>query len=150
MDTENRVDQRGEIFEPALAEMNGDVCIWGPTSFRDYLEQNSLSAGKAPEYISIDSYERLPQVLRDADTMVLRLGKCLSGTGTQFSLVRVRTRLRDFFLLLARRYPLDRRADEPRQPIQRYPDLPVLVRPGRAIRCISSLRPAEHAADQQD
>ena len=49
-----------------------------------------------PEYISIDSFSRLPMTLREASAMVFRLGEA-DGTGTQFSIVRVDGRLRDFF-----------------------------------------------------
>jgi hypothetical protein len=86
------------IFEPALSRIVGkSVDVYPPTSFQDYLKEHGLPSKNTASTISIDSYEQLPSELKANDVMVLRLGSAV-GTGTQFSLVRIEGRLRDFFL----------------------------------------------------
>lgn len=75
-----------------------DIDLFGPTSFQDYLKSQGLQQKNTATQISIDSYEKLPSILKENDTMVLRLGSSPRGVGTQFLLVKVRGRLRDFFL----------------------------------------------------
>ncbi len=87
------------IFQPALTAISGKTgAVYGPMSFQDYLKEHRLPAAKTAASISIDSYERLPIELRNDDAMVLRLGSSPKGTGTQFVLVKLKNRLRDFFL----------------------------------------------------
>lgn len=88
-------------FTPALAEMRElGTRTFGPTSFLDYLDDNELDPpGRTPRHISVDSLHRLDEDLRDADTMVLRLGSAPDSTGTQFMLVRADESLDEFFLL---------------------------------------------------
>ena len=88
------------IFRPALdAISDRDLAIFGPISFQDYLRNHNLSKTKTASSISVDSYERLPSLLRDSHTMVLRLGSSPSGKGTQFVLAKVKDHLDDFFLM---------------------------------------------------
>lgn len=91
----------GDCWETALQELDGrDTAIYGPKSFNGYLRE----IGEDPrDYrtaaeISLDTYRDLPRVLRQHDTMVLRLGSSPSGRGTQFALVKVEGRLDDFFI----------------------------------------------------
>jgi hypothetical protein len=71
--------------------------IYGPISFMDYLSELGFPKFRAPDSISIDSWERLQQSLKDNNCMVLRLGKS-STIGTQFAIVKSKGRIRDFFL----------------------------------------------------
>ncbi|NLO98096.1 MAG: hypothetical protein GX091_08520 [Peptococcaceae bacterium] len=86
------------MWEMALQNMSSDLCIFGPTSFQDYVREQGLQNQNTAAQISIDSFERLPLTLKLNDTMVLRLGSSSKGIGTQFLLVKVKGRLRDFFL----------------------------------------------------
>lgn len=86
------------MWKLALESMANDIDTFGPTSFQDYLKIQGLKQPNTAALISIDSYEKLPTVLKQNDTMVLRLGSSPSGTGTQFFLVKVKDRLKDFFL----------------------------------------------------
>ena len=89
-----------DIFKPALRQLAGkSQGLFGPISFQDYLKEHGLPASGTAESISIDSYERLPNDLKDNDTMILRLGESLKGTGTQFCLVKSKGCLSDFFLI---------------------------------------------------
>jgi len=86
-----------DIFGPALAELS-EPGFWGPASFRDYVDRFKIPADKQTQkYISIDHLSTLSASLRDAQTMVLRLGES-DGVGTQFGLVRTDGLLRSFFL----------------------------------------------------
>jgi hypothetical protein len=86
------------VFASALLDLGEGDGVSIAMSFRDYARGAGLDARRAtPEYISVDSYGRLAKSLREASTMVFRLGEA-EGTGTQFSLVRVAGRLRDFFV----------------------------------------------------
>ncbi|WP_456475142.1 DUF6997 domain-containing protein [Candidatus Pyrohabitans sp.] len=88
-----------DIFKPALEVLSDkDTGIYGPFSFQDYLKENNLPPVRTAPVISIDTYELLSPELKLNDTMVLRLGSAPNGTGTQFALVKVKGRLRDFFL----------------------------------------------------
>jgi hypothetical protein len=86
------------IFAEALSGLAGADGVTPPMSFRDYAGASGMDLRRAtPEYISVDSYGRLAVPLRQASAMVFRLGEA-DGTGTQFSIVRVDGRLRDFFV----------------------------------------------------
>lgn len=58
-----------------------------PQGFQKYLSTNKLKANTAAS-ISIDSIKKLPKILRDHNTMVLRLGSRLGDNQTYFSLVK--------------------------------------------------------------
>lgn len=89
-----------EIFKPALdAISDRNLAIFGPTSFQGYLRKYNLPSTSTARSISIDSYERLPSILKKNHTMVLRLGSSLDRKGTQFALVKVKDHLDDFFLI---------------------------------------------------
>jgi hypothetical protein len=87
------------VFLPALDLIKEkDFGTYGPTPLLEYLEKYGFPKTiNAPAAISIDSYEKLHQSLKEQDTMILRLGR--NGKGTQFSLVRAIGRLNDFFLI---------------------------------------------------
>jgi hypothetical protein len=87
------------IFDPALSDLTGkELAFWGPESFQDYLARNNLPQVRTPDYISIDSLDRLHPSLRENDVMVLRLGMS-EGKGAQFGLAKIQKRLTDFFLI---------------------------------------------------
>jgi hypothetical protein len=92
-----------DIFEPALRQMSSaGPTLYGPISFRSYVEANGLAArGATPTYISIDSLEALPTSLRTAGAMVLRLGRAdvMGGSETAFALVGLRDSLKEMFLI---------------------------------------------------
>nr|WP_306174052.1 hypothetical protein [Pseudoalteromonas shioyasakiensis] len=58
-----------------------------PQGFQDYVSANNLKANTAAS-ISIDSIKELPKVLKDQNTMVLRLGSRPASNQTYFSLVK--------------------------------------------------------------
>lgn len=90
------------VFEPALRHLQpGEWSVFGPTSFRRYLEENGFGSRRidTAAMISVDSLDRLAPELRDAGAMVLRLGKANDGPGTQFALVGTPGRAEDFFLI---------------------------------------------------
>lgn len=88
------------VFEPALADLSrSDRPLYGPTSFRDYVERNDLEATpRTPRYISVDALADLVPELREAGIMVLRSGSALEGTGTAFVLVEGADGVEEFFL----------------------------------------------------
>lgn len=89
------------IFEPALEQMDAKGArVFGPTSFRGYLKRHGFEgARRTPKYISIDFVDSLASELRNACTMVFRLGRASDGPGTQFALVRAESELAEFFLV---------------------------------------------------
>jgi hypothetical protein len=87
------------IFQPALAAMLGQgTAAFGPESFQDYLQRNSLPATNTWRAISIDSIERLPPDLRKAGVMVFRLGSPAGERTTSFALARHPSGWSDYFL----------------------------------------------------
>ena len=88
------------VFDPALEELAAtDGSVFGPTSFRDYVERHDLEAGpRTPRYISVDAVDDLEPELREADVMVLRAGSAPDGRGTGFLLVDGPGGLEEFFL----------------------------------------------------
>lgn len=93
--------EKDNIFRPAVSSLiEKDEGLYGPITFLDYLEKNNLSSKmNTPNYISIDSYEQLPPILKDNQIMALRLGsKNDSPTRTQFALVKTKNKLNDFFI----------------------------------------------------
>lgn len=90
---------RNDVFRPVITEMKDtNTNIYGPSSFLDYLKANNLPRVRTPEYLSIDSFDRLPAILRENDTMILRLGSSLDSNQTNFALMKVKNKLHDFFL----------------------------------------------------
>jgi hypothetical protein len=88
------------VFLPALREMEhmGSE-TFGPESFRDYQAKHGLTIkGNAPAYISVDQLRSLKVDLREAQTMVFRLGRAQAGAGTAFALSRLRNDWSDFFI----------------------------------------------------
>lgn len=86
------------VFHYVIDQLdNVDQGVFGPVSFLDYLSGLEFPKLKAPDAISIDSWERLHQSLKSNDCMVLRLGKS-TGAGTQFAVVKVKDRLSEYFL----------------------------------------------------
>ncbi|MGG0277784.1 DUF6997 domain-containing protein [Bacillus rhizoplanae] len=86
--------QGKSIFDPIVEQLSTvDVEIFGPIPFFDYLEQYGFPRENAPQHISIDSLEVLSKSLREADSMVMRLGR------GDFAVVKVKNKLNDFFLL---------------------------------------------------
>lgn len=93
--------EKEDIFKPGVSKLlDLEQGIFGPTSFLDYLKENNLSSKRnTPEYISIDSYQQLPPILKDNQIMALRLGsKKDNPTRTQFALVKTKNKLNDFFI----------------------------------------------------
>ncbi|ARS88600.1 hypothetical protein B1756_01720 [Natrarchaeobaculum aegyptiacum] len=88
------------VFEPALADLSrSDRPLFGPVSFRDYVEGHDLEATpRTPRYISVDALADLAPELREAGVMVLRAGSALEGTGTAFVLVEGDDGADEFFL----------------------------------------------------
>jgi hypothetical protein len=86
------------IFVPALEslsrEQNG---VFGPTSFRKYLLDNNLPSADTARNISVDTYERLNDDLKQHQCMVLRLGAS-EENNTKFALIKIAGHLNDFFL----------------------------------------------------
>jgi hypothetical protein len=93
-----------DLFQPALDELRlSGKRVWGPRPFKAYLVEHGMSASgrKTPDFISIDSRERLDRRLKDAGVMVLRLGRANApgaGAGTAFALVHLGAALDDLFL----------------------------------------------------
>lgn len=87
------------IFEPVLKEMaakGGET--YGPIPFQAYITEHRLPASRTWQYVSVDSVDRLSQELREANTMIFRLG-CRPGvTGTHFGLARCVNGWNDYFL----------------------------------------------------
>lgn len=99
------VRERGKeklgIFTPALLEMEAnDSWYREPESFIGYLRRFSLPKKRTSEAISVDTISSLNSELRDASTMVLRLGSHLNDRGTQFALVAAENNdLSEYFLI---------------------------------------------------
>ncbi|MFC3959497.1 hypothetical protein [Halovivax cerinus] len=44
------------VFEPALSNLReSDEPVFGPTSFRGYVDRHGIEAGRTPWYISVDA-----------------------------------------------------------------------------------------------
>jgi hypothetical protein len=61
--------------------------VSSPKGFQKYVSTNNLKANTAAS-ISIDSIKKLPKLLKEQNTMVLRLGSHLGDNQTYFSLVK--------------------------------------------------------------
>ncbi|MFM2566400.1 DUF6997 domain-containing protein [Bacillus sp. GX] len=98
MDKKYEYNGMSSVFYYAIDQLaNIDQGIFGPVPFLDYLSGLGFPKLRAPDAISIDSWERLHQSLKDSDSMVLRLGKS-TGVGTQFAVVKIKNRLSEYFL----------------------------------------------------
>ncbi|EJS10513.1 hypothetical protein EXW34_06610 [Bacillus mycoides] len=98
MDKKYEYNGMSSVFYYAIDQLaNIDQGIFGPVSFLDYLSGLGFPKLRAPDAISIDSWERLHQSLKDSDSMLLRLGKS-TGVGTQFAVVKIKNRLSEYFL----------------------------------------------------
>ncbi|MEC2824664.1 hypothetical protein P9Z56_00135 [Bacillus cereus] len=98
MDQKYNYNGMSSVFHYVIDQLdNVDRGVFGPVSFLDYLSGLGFPKLKAPDAISIDSWERLHQSLKNNDCMVLRLGKS-TGAGTQFAVVKVKDRLSEYFL----------------------------------------------------
>ncbi|MFC3959495.1 DUF6997 domain-containing protein [Halovivax cerinus] len=87
------------VFEPALTKLReSDEPVFGPTSFRGYVDRHGIEAGRTPRHISVDSLQDLNSELRAADVMVLRMGSAPDGRGTGFVLVEARDGVEAYFL----------------------------------------------------
>jgi hypothetical protein len=88
------------LFGPALAVMQaGHAPAFGPRSFQGYLAENGLSAQDTRQHISVDNLRRLAPELREARTMVFRLGSPEGERRTHFALARCVNGWADYFLL---------------------------------------------------
>ncbi|MFY8325233.1 DUF6997 domain-containing protein [Pseudoalteromonas sp. ZZD1] len=76
------------IFQDIVLEMqtNGQS-ISTPQGFQQYVNAHNIKANTAAS-ISIDSIKKLPKILKDQNTMVLRLGSRPRDNQTYFSLVK--------------------------------------------------------------
>jgi len=87
------------IFGAAVVEMsNTSSEIFGPSSFQAYLEANRLPKVRTEQYLSIDFLHQLAPELREAETMVFRLGCRPGRVGTHFGLARNGGTWSNFFL----------------------------------------------------
>jgi hypothetical protein len=88
------------LFRPALAVMEaGHVPAFGPRSFQGYLAENGLAAQNTWQHISVDNLRRLAPELREANTMVFRLGSPEGEKHTHFGLARCVGGWADYFIL---------------------------------------------------
>ncbi len=88
------------LFRPAIAKMEaGGLAMFGPCSFQGYLAENGLSAQNTWQHISVDNLRRLAPDLREANTMVFRLGSPEGEKHTHFGLARCVSGWSDYFLL---------------------------------------------------
>jgi hypothetical protein len=90
-----------KIFQAAIEEMAREgAALYGPKSFQGYLRENRLPNVNTWQYVSVDSIDRLDSGLRDAQTMVFRLGSAGGTRETAFGLARLPTgNWSDYFLL---------------------------------------------------
>jgi len=89
-----------KTFGPVLSELiDKEWGIFGPMSFQGYLEKYRLPAVNTASKISVDSLGRLSPDLRNAQSMVLRLGSSSDKPGsTQFAVIKTPGKLDDYFL----------------------------------------------------
>jgi hypothetical protein len=86
------------LFSPALAKMGG-TSVFGPVSFQGYLQANGLADKNTRQHISVDAVRCLAAELREARTMVFRLGSLAREKNTHFALARYVSDWGDYFLL---------------------------------------------------
>jgi hypothetical protein len=87
------------LFGPALAQMEScGAAVFGPLSFQGYLSENGLSDKNTWQHISVDNLRRLAPELREANTMVFRLGSPEGEKHTHFALARCVKGWADYFL----------------------------------------------------
>ena len=84
------------IFQKIVLEMLAkEQKVSIPQGFQDYVNANNLKANTAAS-ISIDAIKKLPKLLKEQNTMVLRLGSRSGSNQTYFSLVKTND-VNDFF-----------------------------------------------------
>jgi hypothetical protein len=84
------------LFQNIMLEMQENKHnVSSAQGFQKYVSANNLKANTAAS-ISIDSIKKLPKILRDQNTMVLRLGSRAGDNQTYFSLVKSND-INDFF-----------------------------------------------------
>lgn len=87
-------------FGAALRALeSGATPVFGPVSFQQYLQANSLPQRNTWQYISIDAVHRLASELQAANCMVFRLGSPQGEKHTHFALARCVDGWSDYFLL---------------------------------------------------
>ena len=86
-----------EIFAPALSRLN-QFGYYGPESFQSYVKNLEFGTQDTPRNISIDSKQKLATELRDANTMVLRMGYSSDNKSIQFILAQSNN-INDFFII---------------------------------------------------
>ena len=88
-----------DAFSPAINEMRTNkLMVSGPASFQDYLSKNDIPRRGTAASISIDSYERMPPILKEAEIMVFRLGASQESRRQETQFALVDKPLEDFFL----------------------------------------------------
>lgn len=88
------------VFAPALAVMRDQAeRVFGPMSFQGYLAQNGFGDSNTAKHISVQSVRGLAAELRDAATMVFRLGSPSGQKHTHFALAKCINGWDDYFLL---------------------------------------------------
>jgi len=71
---------------------------YGPKPFQTYIRKHGLPAARTWQYVSVDSLDRLPRDLLEAETMIFRLGSRAGVTGTHFGLAKCSNGWDDYFL----------------------------------------------------
>jgi hypothetical protein len=88
------------IFEHAIREMQSSQRrVFGPVSFQSYLKSAGIDDTKTAPNISIDNLRRLHPILRDARTMVFRLGAPEGERNTHFALAEYVHDWTDYFFI---------------------------------------------------
>ena len=88
------------IFKKAINELqHSGSLIREPQSFQDYISEFELGNARTAQYISIDSFNKLPPDLSNHGYMVLRLGSRDGDRNTHFTIVKVENDWNDFFLI---------------------------------------------------
>jgi hypothetical protein len=81
-------------------ERNGrsGLDTYGPIPFQAYIAQHHLPAARTWQYVSVDSLDRLSPDLREAMTMIFRLGSRSGVNGTHLGLAKCLNGWNDYFL----------------------------------------------------
>lgn len=85
------------LFEQALAEMQGNEFL-APRPFVPYARSQGFPEVKTADCISVQNYQMLAQELKEANTMVFRLGY-ESGSQASFALAKHTGTWADYFLI---------------------------------------------------
>lgn len=88
------------VFATALEEMDRfGLDVWVPGSFKHYSEQVGETGLRTPQFISVDSIDRLSPLLRESMIMIFRLGSRAGSSSTHFGLARCRHDWNEYFLI---------------------------------------------------